>query len=80
MAEQIENFDFSTKAEELAGKYLTFALSDGHYGVEILNIQEIIGVIHITKVPKSPPYLKGIINLRGNIIPVIDLRLKFNLP
>ena len=63
----------------LAGKYLTYALSSEQYGVNILKIQEIIGVMHITRVPASPDYLKGVINLRGKIIPVVDLRLKFNL-
>jgi purine-binding chemotaxis protein CheW len=64
---------------ELEGKYLTFALSEEHYGVHILKVQEIIGVMHITRVPASPQYLKGVINLRGKIIPVVDLREKFNL-
>jgi purine-binding chemotaxis protein CheW len=64
----------------LAGKYLSFALAGEKYGLEILKVQEIIGVLHITKVPRSPDYLKGVINLRGKIIPVVDLRLKFGLP
>jgi purine-binding chemotaxis protein CheW len=70
----------STSAvSHLEGKYLTFSLSTENYGVNILKVQEIIGVMHITKVPGSPEYLKGVINLRGKIIPVVDLRLKFNL-
>jgi purine-binding chemotaxis protein CheW len=64
----------------VAGKYLTFALSRERYAVQILKIQEIIGLMNITTVPGTPHYLKGIINLRGRIIPVIDLRLKFGLP
>ncbi|MDD2942703.1 MAG: chemotaxis protein CheW [bacterium] len=64
----------------LSGKYLTFSLGKENYGVEILKVQEIIGVIKITRVPKSPHYLKGVINLRGKIIPVVDLRLKIGLP
>lgn len=64
----------------LAGKYLTFALSDEKYGLDILKVQEIIGVLHITSVPRSASYLKGVINLRGKIIPVVDLRLKFGMP
>lgn len=70
----------SSKLAHLAGKYLTFALSKESYGIEILKAQEIIGVPSITRVPKCPDYLKGIINLRGRIIPVIDLRLRFGMP
>ena len=61
------------------GKYLTFSLSDEHYGIHILKVQEIIGVMHITRVPASPSYLRGVINLRGKVIPVVDLREKFSL-
>lgn len=64
----------------LTGKYLTVALDNGIYGIEILRVQEIIGVAKITRVPKSPDYVKGVINLRGKIIPVVDLRLKLGLP
>lgn len=64
---------------QLAGKYLTFALSREQYGLHILKVQEIIGVMHVTKVPSCPDYLKGVINLRGKIIPVVDLRLKFGI-
>jgi purine-binding chemotaxis protein CheW len=63
----------------LAGKYLTFSLGRELYGVEILKVQEIIGILPITKVPKSPSYIKGVINLRGKVIPVIDLRLKLDM-
>ncbi len=69
----------SSGLAHLAGKYLTFALSGEKYGLDILKVQEIIGVLHITSVPRSPAYLKGVINLRGKIIPVVDLRLKFGL-
>lgn len=62
-----------------AGKYLTFALSNEQYGLEILEVREIIGLMTITAVPKMPDYIKGVINLRGKIIPVIDLRLKFGM-
>lgn len=62
------------------GKYLTFALSNEEYGVEILQVREIIGLMEITAVPQVPVYVKGVINLRGKVIPVIDLRLKFNMP
>ena len=69
----------TTKDSAASGKYLTFALSQERYGMEILKVQEIIGVTHITKVPKADSYIKGVINLRGKIIPVVDLRLRFNL-
>ena len=62
------------------GKYLTFALGKEDYGLEILKVREIIGVMSITAVPQVPGYVKGVINLRGKVIPVIDLRLKFSMP
>jgi purine-binding chemotaxis protein CheW len=62
-----------------AGKYLNFILANECYGLEILKVREIIGVMTITAVPKTPPHVKGVINLRGKVIPVIDLRLKFGL-
>ncbi|MBA2881766.1 purine-binding chemotaxis protein CheW [Desulfosalsimonas propionicica] len=65
---------------ELSGKYLTFHLGDEGYGLEILKVQEIIGMLEITKIPQTPNYVKGVINLRGKVIPVIDLRLKFGMP
>ncbi len=60
-----------------AGKYLTFVLENETYGIEILKIREIICLIDITEIPQSPAYLKGIVNLRGKVIPVLDLRVKF---
>ena len=59
------------------GRFLTFTLEDEVYGIEIKYVTEIIGIQSITKVPEVPDYVKGIINLRGKIIPVIDVRLKF---
>ena len=61
------------------GKYLTFRLAEEEYGVEILKVREIIGVQSITAVPQMPTHMKGVINLRGMVIPVVDLRLKFGL-
>ncbi len=61
------------------GKYLTFSLSEEEYGIGILKVKEIIGMITITTMPQVPAYVKGVINLRGKIIPVVDLRLKFGL-
>ncbi len=63
----------------LEGKYLTFVLGEESYGLEILKVREIIGVMEITSVPQSPEFIKGVINLRGKVIPVIDLRLKFGM-
>ncbi|KKO19520.1 MAG: chemotaxis protein CheW [Candidatus Brocadia sp.] len=59
------------------GKYLTFVLCGEEYGIEILKVREIIGIMNITPVPQTPGYMKGVINLRGKVIPVVDLRLKF---
>lgn len=67
------------KASDLGGKYLTFMLDDEEYGLEILKVREIIGVMEITKVPQTPDFVEGVVNLRGKVIPVIDLRSKFGL-
>jgi len=61
----------------LAGKYLTFALAGKEYGLPMLKVREIIKMLTITAVPQAPPHVKGVINLRGKVIPVVDLRLKF---
>ena len=62
-----------------AREFLTFTLGSEEYGVDILKVQEIRGYDTVTRLPDAPPYIKGVINLRGTIVPVIDLRLKFNL-
>ena len=62
---------------ELGGKYLTFFLDQEEYGLEILKVREIIGLMEITPVPRTPDFICGVINLRGKVIPVVDLRLKF---
>lgn len=62
-----------------AGKYLTFFLDAEEYGIEILKVQEIIGLLPITRVPRTPRFVKGVINLRGKVIPIIDLRGKFGM-
>jgi len=64
---------------EREGKYLTFALEPEEYGLEILKVREIIGYMDITAVPQTPHHVKGVINLRGQVIPVIDLRAKFGM-
>jgi purine-binding chemotaxis protein CheW len=61
------------------GKYLTFFLADEEYGIEILKVQEIIGLLDITTIPRAAPFIRGVINLRGKVIPIIDLRLKFGM-
>lgn len=61
------------------GKYLTFSLAGEEYGIGILKVKEIIGLMAITPVPKTPNYIRGVINLRGKVIPVADLRLKFGI-
>lgn len=66
-------------ARNLAGKYLTFKLAGEEYGIGILKVKEIIGMMPITPVPQMPHYVKGVINLRGKVIPVIDLRLRFGM-
>jgi len=66
--------------EKLQGKYLTFKLADEEYGLEILKVQEIIQMQTVTRVPRTPEYVRGVINLRGKVIPVIELRKKFGFP
>lgn len=61
------------------GKYLTFALAGEEYGISILKVKEIIGMMGITAVPQTPDFVKGVLNLRGKVIPVVDLRLKFGM-
>ena len=63
-----------------AGKYLTFRLAEEEYGMAILTVREIIGLMDITAVPRAPQHMRGVVNLRGKIVPVLDLRRKFGLP
>jgi purine-binding chemotaxis protein CheW len=76
----IKNRMASTAANANEGKYLSFSLGNEHYGLEITKVREIIGLIDVTPLPQTPKYVRGVMNLRGKIIPVIDLRSKFNLP
>ena len=71
--------DKSEAGKARAGKFLTFKLGDEVYGLEILKVQEIIGIMKVTAVPGTPSFMRGVINLRGKIIPVVDLRLKFSM-
>lgn len=66
-------------ADELGGEYLTFIVANEEYGLEILKVREIIGMMEITKVPRTPHYVEGVINLRGKVIAVVDIRAKFDL-
>ena len=77
---EAETMDQAVKAMvEREGKYLTFTLDEEEYGIGILKIKEIIGMMPITSVPQTPEFVKGVINLRGKVIPVIDLRLRFGM-
>ena len=80
MVKSAETMDQAVKLmAEREGKYLTFTLADEEYGISILKIREIIGMMPITGVPQTPEFVKGVINLRGKVIPVIELRVKFGM-
>lgn len=67
------------RAASAAGEYLTFVLGSEQYGLEILKVQEIRGYDAVTKIANTPAFIKGVINLRGKIVPIVDLRVKFNI-
>ena len=78
--------EITAKSEQLnkemskkGGKYLTFGLANEEYGLEILKVRQIIRHMEITAIPQTPEYVKGVINLRGQIIPIIDLRVRFDM-
>ena len=75
-----EILDVVGSVEQGMQQYLTFELNDEHYGVEILRVQEIKGWDHVTPIPNSPDHLCGVMNLRGAIVPIVDLRLFFGMP
>ncbi len=77
MAEAISQLNKAIAQRQ--GKYLTFVLAEEEYGLEILKVREIIGYMDITAVPQTPDYVRGVINLRGQIVPVVDLRAKFGM-
>ncbi len=79
MSTQDASVKSNATIEELAGKYLTFTLGGEVYGLEILKVQEIIGMMTVTRVPRTPSFIRGVINLRGKVIPVVELRDKFGL-
>ncbi len=81
MTEERQLMDQAIKVmTDKGGKYLSFSMAEEEYGIGILKVKEIIGMMNITVIPKTPEYVKGVINLRGKVIPVIDLRLKFDMP
>lgn len=69
----------SVVGQGLGGKYLTFSLGTEEYGIIITKVREIIGVMEITAVPHTPDFIKGVINLRGRVIPIIELRMRFGM-
>lgn len=79
MVSAAQSEHLTVKPLEREGKYLTFALANEEYGIGILKVREIIGMMPITTVPQTPHFVKGVINLRGKVIPVLDLRLKFGM-
>ena len=76
----VEPKDRAAAERHLAGKYLTFTLQNESYGIEVLKVREIIRHLNVTTVPQMPEYIRGVINLRGKIIPVMDLRVRFGFP
>lgn len=80
MARPVQTTDLQEQEDTQKGRFLTFSLGEESYGIEICYITEIIGLQPITEVPELPPYIRGIINLRGKIIPVMDVRLRFKQP
>ena len=74
------NLDVTKDIDADLVQYLTFMMAEEEYGIEILAVQEIRGWEPMTKIPNSPDYVKGVINLRGTVVPVIDLRFRFQLP
>ncbi len=80
MADSVEQDTMDMNEDTLKGKFLTFCMGSEFYGIEIKYVTEIIGLQPITEIPEMPEYIKGIINLRGKIIPVMDVRLRFRKP
>ncbi len=80
MEQEVTTMNQAVKSMTIkTGKYLTFSLAEEEYGIGILKVKEIIGMMPITSIPRTPEYVKGVINLRGKVIPVMDLRLKFTM-
>jgi purine-binding chemotaxis protein CheW len=77
--ESAERQDIRTSFSSDDQQFLTFNLAEEYYGVDILKVQEIKGYTNVTKIPNTPDYLKGVLNLRGTIVPIVDLRMKFGM-
>ena len=75
-----KNMQNSASESTRPRKFLTFFLAGEEYGIEILKVHEIIGLLPITRVPKTPEFVRGVINLRGKVIPIVDARVKFGMP
>jgi len=78
-AEPTEHREVRTSYSGEDQQFLTFNLADEYYGVDILKVQEIKGYTTVTRIPNTPDYLKGVLNLRGTIVPIVDLRMKFGM-
>jgi purine-binding chemotaxis protein CheW len=76
---EVSNNNNSTGQKSAAGEYLTFVLGEEEYGLEILKVQEIRGYDTVTQIANTPAFIKGVVNLRGKIVPIVDLRIKFKL-
>jgi len=79
MNTEVSTASTSSIAKSAAGEYLTFVLGTEQYGLEILKVQEIRGYDAVTQIANTPDFIKGVVNLRGKIVPIVDLRIKFNL-
>jgi purine-binding chemotaxis protein CheW len=79
VAVNAKRIDSGSISGTVGGKFLTFFLAAEEYGIEILKVHEIIGMMLITSVPRTPEFIRGVINLRGKVIPIVDLRLKFGM-
>ncbi|MCX7682132.1 MAG: chemotaxis protein CheW [Anaerolineae bacterium] len=80
MAERENNLFAIGESEDIENLYLTFTLEDEEYGINIANVVEIVNVQRISEIPDVPPYIRGVINLRGRVIPIMDVRMRFGLP
>jgi purine-binding chemotaxis protein CheW len=80
MATSLLNPHQADKTDPRSGKYLVFHLGEEEFAIQVQKVREIMGVQDITQVPQTPHHVKGVINLRGKVIPVVDLRLKFSMP
>jgi purine-binding chemotaxis protein CheW len=76
---QSNHYDHDLKGGDEGGQFLTFTLQNEEYGIEILRVQEIKGFSKITPIPNAPPFVRGVMNLRGTVVPIVDLRARFSM-